>query len=145
MSKAEELLDSLSIEDIQPFTSQPDIEGHIVIDKDKKEIEIIVDKQRFINLIRKEGSVKSNSLADFINEVSGITTFEKFRDVFDDKKDMKEEENYKEAYKNISSYFKFMNQEKWQFRELLLVIVIMDCVLETKNIGMVNFESLSTK
>ena len=35
MSKAEELLDSLSIEDIQPFTSQPDIEGHIVIDKDR--------------------------------------------------------------------------------------------------------------
>ena len=35
MSKAEELLDSLSIEDIQPFTSEPDIEGHIVIDKDR--------------------------------------------------------------------------------------------------------------
>lgn len=116
-----------------------------VIDKEKKEIEIIVDKQKFINLIRKEGSVKSNSLADFINEVSGITTFEKFRDVFDDKKDMKEEETYKEAYKCISSYFQFINQEKWNFRDLLLVIVLMDCVLETKNIGMVNFESLSTK
>lgn len=116
-----------------------------VIDKDKKEIEIIVDKQKFINVVRREGSEKSNTLADFINEVSGITTFEKFRDVFGDKKDIKEEENYKEAYKNISSYFKFINQEKWQFRELLLVIVIMDCVLETKNIGMVNFESLSAK
>ena len=115
-----------------------------VIDKDKKEIEIIVDKQKFINVVRREGSEKSNTLADFINKVSGITTFEEFRDVFDNK-EIKEEETYKEAYKCISSYFQFINQEKWQFRELLLVIVIMDCVLETKNIGMVNFESLSTK
>lgn len=114
-------------------------------DKGKKKIEIIVDKQKFINVIRKEGSVKSNALADFINKISAITTFENFRDVFDDKKDIKEEENYKEAYKSISSYLNFIHQEKWQFRDLLLVIVLMDCVLETKNIGMVNFESLSVK
>lgn len=113
-----------------------------VIDKDKKEIEIIVDKQKFINVVRREGSEKSNTLADFINKVSGVTTFEQFRDVFDNK-EIKEDETYKEAYKCISSYFQFINQEKWLFRDLLLVIVLMDCVLETEKIGMVNFESLS--
>ena len=62
--------------------------------------------------------------------------------MFDDK-EIKEEKTYKETYKCISSYFQFINQEKWVFRDLLLVIVLMDCVLETKNIGMVNFESIS--
>ncbi len=114
------------------------------IDKEKKKIEIIIDRQKFINLIRKEDSEKSSTLANFINEISDITTYEKFRCVFYNE-DIKEEETYKEAYKCISSYFEFINQKEWEFRDLLLVIVLMDCVLETGKIGMVNFESISAK
>lgn len=106
----------------------------------KNKIDIIVDRQGFIDSIREEGNGKLNALADFIGRVSTITTLEEFKAVFE--KEGLEEEDYNHAYENISGYFMFINQEKWRFRDLLLVIVLMDCVLETKNIGMVNFTSL---
>lgn len=106
----------------------------------KNKIDIIVDRQGFIDSIREEGNGKLNTLADFIGRVSTITKLEEFKAVFE--KEGLEEEDYKHAYENISGYFMFINQEKWRFRDLLLVIVLMDCVLETKNIGMVNFTSL---
>ena len=106
----------------------------------KKRIEIIVDRQKFVDCIRNEGNDKSRMLADFIDKISSITEFEKFREVFYN--ECLEEKDYKNTYENISGYFKFINQNKWIFRDLLLVIVTMDCTLETKKIGMVNFISL---
>lgn len=106
----------------------------------KKRIEIIVDRQKLVDCIRNEGNDKSRMLADFIDKISSITEFEKFREVFYN--ECLEEKDYKNTYENISGYFKFINQNKWMFRDLLLVIVTMDCTLETKKIGMVNFTSL---
>lgn len=108
--------------------------------KGKKKIEIIVDRRKFVDSIRNEGSDESEMLADFIDKISSITEFEKFREAFYSK-DL-EEKDYKDTYENISGYFKFISKDKWMFRDLLLVIVTMDCTLETKKIGMVNLTSL---
>lgn len=106
----------------------------------KKKIEIIVDRQKFVDSIRNEGNDKSRMLADFIDKISSITEFEKFREVFYN--EGLGEKDYKNVYEDIYGYFKFISQDKWMFRDLLLVIVTMDCTLETKKVGMVNFTSL---
>lgn len=106
----------------------------------KKKIEIIVDSQKFVDSIRNEGNDKSRMLADFIDKISSITEFEKFREVFYN--EGLGEKDYKNVYEDIYGYFKFISQDKWMFRDLLLVIVTMDCTLETKKVGMVNFTSL---
>ena len=93
-----------------------------------------------MDCIRNEGNDKSRMLADFIDKISSITDFEKFREVFYN--ECLEEKDYKNTYEYISGYFKVIIQNKWMFRDLLLVIVTMDCTLETKKIGMVNFTSL---
>lgn len=62
------------------------------------------------------------------------------------KKELEEKDilKYQTIFNNISVYFKYLKEnDKWNFKDLLLHIVVMDCVLETKKIGMVNFSSLS--
>lgn len=106
-------------------------------------IEIIVNRQKFVDRISSEDNDKSKALADFINKISSIAVFDDFRRMF--YSEGLEEKDYKNAYENISTYFKFISQDEWMFRDLLLAIVLMDCVLETKKIGMVNFGSLPVR
>lgn len=109
--------------------------------------EIIVDKQKFINSILKDGTKKAKILKDFIEKICNISDFNQLMGLYKiNKKELEEKDilKYQTIFNNISVYFKYLKEnDKWNFKDLLLHIVVMDCVLETKKIGMVNFSSLS--
>ena len=111
-----------------------------------KEGKIEVDKQKFINSLLKEGTKKSKTLKDFVERVCNISDFDQLMDFYDIKEEKLKEKDiqmYRTIFNNISVYFKYLkDNSKWDFKNLLLHIVVMDCVLETKKIGMVNFSSL---
>lgn len=111
-----------------------------------KDEKIEVDKQKFIISLLKEGTKKSKILKGFVEGICNISDFDQLMDFYKIKKEdlnEKDKQIYQTIFNNISVYFKYLkNNPKWDFKDLLLHIVVMDCVLETKKIGMVNFSSL---
>ena len=111
-----------------------------------KEGKIEVDKKKFINSLHNEGGNKSDVLSKFVNDFCNISELDGLLKAYQKERgNLNEEEikNNQAIFDKTSAYFKYLGEgSKWDFKDLLLHIVVFDCVLETKKIGMVNFSSL---
>ena len=111
-----------------------------------KEGKIEVDKKKFINSLHNEGGNKSDVLSKFVNDFCNISELDGLLKAYQKERgNLNEEEikNNQAIFDKTSAYFKYLGEgSKWDFKDLLLRIVVFDCVLETKKIGMVNFSSL---
>lgn len=52
----------------------------------------------------------------------------------------KSKKDCNELYKNLKPYFNYLQQEKWDTKELIKCILAIDAAIETSRIGMVNYE-----
>lgn len=126
--------------------------------KDEKK-EIIVNKNKFIDFLKKEilkskmppqgrivrwferficseKNVKDPDFVAFVRCVTSISGFDDFKTFCANEKSIDSE-----TYSKISVYLDFLNKEEWDFRSLLFLMLIVDCMLELDKIGMVNFDS----
>lgn len=97
---------------------------------DKKELKVQVNKKKFIDSIIKNGENKYRDLHVFIVNLCDPTS--------DIDKCIKYEKEF--IKKNTIAYFNFIrDKDYWDFNELLIHMLVMDSIIETSKIGMVNF------
>ena len=81
-----------------------------------------------------EGSTKG---IEHFQKVLSVHPEDEFANVFNDGKKTIDTSN---AYKALSFYFDFMNQESWKVKDLLFTILKIDTVLEIGRIGMIDYQ-----
>lgn len=97
---------------------------------DKEELKVQVNKKKFIDSIIKNGENKYRDLHVFILNLCDSN--------YDIDKCIKYEKEF--IKENTIAYFNFIREKDyWDFNELLIHMLVMDSIIETSKIGMVNF------